>query len=105
MVFDAPRKLALFSSLLLLVTAALALVPDVWMLGNPARHRCHDATAPADHLRYRPSYPGYNSLCSFSPLSTLMPAGTAIIIFVTTFRIRFHEVHFVLASLGVSQPD
>jgi Fe-S oxidoreductase len=86
------RKLALFACLLLVLAGLLTMVPDTWLLGPQAAcHSCHDAQYPADHLLYRMNYMGYNSLCSFAPFSTLILIGTALLIFLTTFRVKFER--------------
>jgi hypothetical protein len=69
MLTDHGRKLALFLSFILLITGLLTIVPDTWFLGSPACHTCHDAQYPVDHLLYRLNYLGYNSLCSFAPIT------------------------------------
>ncbi len=107
---EMPRKLALFACLLLILIGLLTMVPDTWLLGPPAAcHSCHEAQYPADHLLYRINYMGYNSLCSFAPFSTLILIGTALLIFLTTFRIKFERwgpqyrliAGIVLAALAV----
>ncbi|HTY90170.1 MAG TPA: (Fe-S)-binding protein [Methanocella sp.] len=86
------RKLALFACLLLVLAGLLTMVPDAWLLGPQAAcHSCHEAQYPASHLLYRTNYMGYNSLCSFAPFSTLILIGTAMLIFLTTFRIKFEH--------------
>lgn len=89
---DMQRKLALFACLLLILAGLLTMVPDIWLLGpSAACHSCHEAQYPVDHLLYRTNYMGYNSLCSFAPFSTLILIGTALLIFLTTFRIKFER--------------
>lgn len=86
------RKLALFAGLLLVLIGLLTMVPDTWLLGpQSACHSCHEAQYPADHMLYRMNFMGYNSLCSFAPFSTLILIGTALLIFLTTFRIKFER--------------
>lgn len=85
------RKLALFLSFVLLVAGLLTLVPDTWLLGNPGCHTCHESQYPVDHLLYRLNYLGYNSLCSFAPISSLALIGLSIILFATAFRFRFER--------------
>ncbi|AFC98851.1 Fe-S oxidoreductase [Methanocella conradii HZ254] len=86
------RKLALFAALLLFLAGILTMVPDEWLLGPQAAcHTCHEAQYPASHLLYRINYMGYNSLCSFAPFSTLILVGAAILIFLTTFKIKFER--------------
>ncbi len=85
------RKLALFISLALLIAGLMTLIPDTWLLGNPSCHSCHEAQYPVDHLLYRQNYLGYNSLCSFAPISSLILIGLSIIIFATAFRFRFER--------------
>jgi fumarate reductase (CoM/CoB) subunit B len=92
MASDTGRKLALFVSLLLLLAGLMTMVPDEWLLGpESACHSCHELQYPVDHLLYRVNYMGYNSLCSFAPFSTLILIGTAMLIFITTFRIRLER--------------
>ncbi|HEY3274971.1 MAG TPA: (Fe-S)-binding protein [Methanocella sp.] len=85
------RKLALFLSFVLLVTGLLTLVPDTWLLGSPGCHTCHESQYPVDHLLYRLNYLGYNSLCSFAPISSLALIGLSIVLFATAFRFRFER--------------
>lgn len=91
MLTDHGRKLALFLSFILLITGLLTIVPDTWFLGSPACHTCHDAQYPVDHLLYRLNYLGYNSLCSFAPISTLILITLSVILFATAFRFRFER--------------
>ncbi len=92
MASDTGRKLALFVAFLLLLAGLLTMVPDTWLLGpEGACHSCHDPQYPVDHLLYRLNYMGYNSLCSFAPFSTLILVGAAMLIFITTFRLRFER--------------
>jgi len=88
---DPGRKLALFLSLVLIITGLLTLAPDTWFLGSPSCHTCHEAQYPNDHLLYRDNYFGYNSLCSFAPISTLILTGLGVILFATAFRFRFER--------------
>jgi fumarate reductase (CoM/CoB) subunit B len=85
------RKLALFLSLVLFVAGLLTLVPDTWLLGSPGCHSCHEAQYPVDHLLYRVNYLGYNSLCSFAPISSFILIGLGVILFATAFRFRFER--------------
>jgi Fe-S oxidoreductase len=85
------RKLALFLSLILLIAGLMTLIPDTWILGNPSCHSCHETQYPVDHLLYRQNYLGYNSLCSFAPISSLILIGLSIILFATAFRFRFER--------------
>lgn len=85
------RKLALFLSLVLLIAGLLTLMPDTWLIGDPACHTCHDAKYPVDHLLYRLNYLGYNSLCSFAPVSSIILIGLGVILFATAFRFRFER--------------
>ncbi|OPY28743.1 MAG: CoB--CoM heterodisulfide reductase iron-sulfur subunit D [Methanocella sp. PtaU1.Bin125] len=85
------RKLALFLSVVLIIAGLMTLAPDMWFLGDPACHVCHEAQYPNDHLLYRNNYLGYNSMCSFAPVSTVILAGLGVIIFATAFRFRFER--------------
>lgn len=91
MPLDTPRKTALFISSILFILGVMTLIPDVWMTGNATCHSCHVSQAPADHMLYRNNYLGYNSLCSLSPISTLILTGSSLIIFLTMFRVRFEK--------------
>ncbi|HUL62515.1 MAG TPA: (Fe-S)-binding protein [Methanocella sp.] len=91
MALDSGRKLALFVSAVLLAAGLLTLVPDAWLLGSPGCHTCHEPQYPVDHLLYRPNYLGYNSLCSFAPISTLILIGLGVVLFATAFRFRFER--------------
>jgi fumarate reductase (CoM/CoB) subunit B len=92
MPLDTRRKLALFVALLFCIAGLLTLVPDAWLLGPQAAcHSCHEAQYPASHLLLRMNYMGYDSLCSFAPFSTVILIGIGLIIFLTTFRIKFER--------------
>ncbi|MCD1294037.1 Fe-S cluster protein [Methanocella sp. CWC-04] len=91
MTSDISRKIALFVSFILVVLSILTLMPDDFFLGNSYCHSCHDPAMPADHLLFRMNYLGYNSLCSFAPFSTLILMGAGIVIFLTTFKIKFER--------------
>ncbi len=89
---DIQRKLALFAALLLFLAGMMTMMPDEWLLGpEGACHSCHEPQYPASHLLYRINYMGYNSLCSFAPFSTLILVCAAILIFLTTFRIKLER--------------
>lgn len=81
----------MFISALLLLASGATLIPDQWLTGDQSCHSCHTAQAPAGHMLFRLNYLGYDSLCSFSPFSTLILAAMAIIIFLTSFQFRFER--------------
>lgn len=100
------RKLAVFVSFLLVLAGILTALPDDWLIGSPGCHSCHDATKPVDHLLYRPNLMGYNSLCSFAPISTVALLLIAAGILLSTYGFRFikwgPDYRFIAPSISLA---
>lgn len=91
MASDISRKIAIFVAFILLVAGLMTMMPDAWLLGNPSCHSCHESSMPASHMLYRTNLAGYNSLCSFAPVSTLILICAGLAVLLTTFKVKFEK--------------